>query len=103
MAFKHTGHSKSSRTLLDTVILGFTEGCGGSFTSSLTSVNSSFGGGSTSDLVRISSKNGLLDAMLVQAATSPENEKRIFFKKKKINLQVNSKPRDPFSSFAQLT
>ena len=70
MAFKHTGHSKSSRTLLETVPLGLREVGAVSFTNSLTSVDSSFWGGSTSDLLLISSKNGLLVAMLVKAITS---------------------------------
>lgn len=72
MAFKHTGHSKSSRTLLETVRFGFRAGCKGSFTSSPTSVDSSLGGGSTSDLVRISSKNGLLVAILVHVYKQPK-------------------------------
>lgn len=69
MAFRHTGHSKSSRTLLETVPLGLRAVWAGSFNNSPTSVDSSFWGGSTSTLLRISSKNRLLDAMLVKAMT----------------------------------
>ena len=66
MAFKHTGHSNSSRTLLETVKLGFREIAAGSFTCSPTSNMSSLWGGSmTSGLLRISSKNGFPDAIQV--------------------------------------
>jgi hypothetical protein len=41
MAFKHTGHSNSSRTLLETVVLGFRAFGAGSFTFSPTSIMSS--------------------------------------------------------------
>lgn len=70
IAFKHTGHSKSSRTLLETVPLGLTTVCIGSFTSSGISVDSSVWGGSTPGLLRISSKKGLLDVILVTPTTS---------------------------------
>lgn len=65
IAFKHTGHSNSSRTLLDTVTLGFTAFWAGSFTLSPMSIISSLWGGSmTSGLLRMSSKNELADAIV---------------------------------------
>ena len=85
MAFKHTGHSKRSRTLLKTVTLDFRAVCEGSFTSSPTSIDFSFWGGSTSDVLRMSSKNGLLDAMVVQATTTPTRIEKNISTNPKVN------------------
>ena len=97
IAFKHTGHSKSSRTLLETVPLGLTTVCIGSFTSSGISVDSSVWGGSTPGLLRISSKKGLLDVILERPTISSPfvNEKKM------ITLQpiiILKKLKNPYGS-----
>lgn len=71
IAFKHTGHSKSSRTLLETATLDLTAFCEGSSACSLMSNISSIWGGATSGLIRISSKKGLPEAILLRKAARP--------------------------------
>lgn len=72
MAFKHTGHSKSSRTLFETVPLGLRAVGVGSLTISQISVGSSAWGGS---------KNGLPEAILAQPTTSSpflDNKEKVY-------------------------